>query len=237
MRGFLSTLFAIGLAFFLAPAVSAQPARIILMRHAEKLNAYALCDMGTLRAQALVKQFLGRGATQSLFPDGAKPDAFLAITLHPLETITPAAQSWNMPVVVYSLVPADDEEKYDREAAENQRTQEAARDLLADPRYQGKTVVMTWEHNHIAKHKLEKEFPSEQVTLRQLLHLDQISGVPEKWPDSNYDFFWVIDYAEGNPTPTAFHMVRQTFAAPFDTLPANDWDEDEPRHRQAGCLK
>ncbi len=70
-----------------------------------------------------------------------------------------------------------------------------------------------------------------------MLHIDAIAGAPEKWPDANYDFFWIVDYAPGNPTPTAFRMVRQTFAAPFDTLPANDWDEDEPRHIAAGCLK
>jgi hypothetical protein len=143
MRHLFSRASLILFAMVLAPTVVlAQPARIILMRHAEKLNAYALCDMGALRAQALAGQFLGRGAAQSLFGAG-KPDAFLAITLHPLETITPAAQSWNMPVTTYSLVPAEDEEKYDREVEENKRTQEAAHDVMTDPRYQGKTIVMT----------------------------------------------------------------------------------------------
>ena len=32
----------------------------------------------------------------------------------------------------------------------------------------GKTVVMAWEHHHIADAKLEKEFPDAPVTLRQL---------------------------------------------------------------------
>ena len=77
----------------------AEPARIILMRHAEKLNPYALCDLGIQRALALKSQFLGNGATQSLFAAGEKPDAFLAITLHPIETITPTAQSWELPVI------------------------------------------------------------------------------------------------------------------------------------------
>jgi hypothetical protein len=34
------------------------------------------------------------------------------------------------------------------------RTQEATHDLMVDPRWQGKTVVMVWEHKHIANQKL-----------------------------------------------------------------------------------
>ena len=66
---------------------------------------------------------------------------------------------------------------------------------------------MTWEHKHIAKAKLEKSYPGELVTLRQLLHLDQIADVPRSWPDSNYDFFWIVDYAPNNPVPTGFRTA------------------------------
>ena len=57
------------LAVLASPVAEAQPSRIIILRHAEKLNAYALCDLGRERADALAKQFLGQGATQSLFAD------------------------------------------------------------------------------------------------------------------------------------------------------------------------
>jgi hypothetical protein len=96
---------------------------------------------------------------------------------------------------------------------------------------------MVWEHKHIAKSKLEKDYPGEQITLRQLLHLDQITGVPNSWSDSNYDFFWIVDYAPANPIPTRFRMVRQAFAAPFNKLPTNGWEEPEPQHIQAGCKR
>ena len=100
MRGHLLQRLSIGLAILLTPAAArAEPARIIIMRHAEKLNAYALCDLGAQRGQALVSQFLGRGAAQSLFATAEKPDAILAITLHTIETVTPVAQSWNLPVI------------------------------------------------------------------------------------------------------------------------------------------
>jgi hypothetical protein len=235
MRFSLVPLCALGLTIpLLTVQVSAEPARIIIMRHAEKLDGYALCDLGMQRAEALRSQFVGQGATQSLFATGEKPEAFLAITLHPIETITPAAQSWKLPVISYTVVPGEDDNKRAKKIDLNQRTQEAAHDVLTDPRYSGKIVVMTWEHKHIAQAKLEKEYPD--VTLRQLLHLDQIAGVPKTWPDTNYDFFWIVDYAPGNPIPTGFHMVRQSFTGPFAGLPANDWDEPEPeQHKKDHC--
>ena len=237
LRATLRLVFFINLIVSLLPLpASAEPARVIILRHAEKLNRHELCDMGEERAQALSRQFLGQGASQSLFPAGQKPDAFLAITLHTIETITPSAQSWNLPVIPYE-VSGGKEDDAEKEAEANRRTQEAAHDVLTDPRYDGKTVVMAWEHNHIAKSKLEKEHPGEQVTLRQLLHLDQIADVPKTWPDANYDYFWIVDYAPGDPVPTGFQMVRQDFTAPFDKLPANEWDEPEPEHMEAGCKK
>ena len=163
--------------------------------------------------------------------------AILAITLHPIETITPVAQSWNLPVIAYTVVPGGEEDDTAKEIEINRRTQEAAHEVLTDPRFAGKTVVMTWEHKHIAKSKLEKAYPGQQVTLRQLLRLDQIAGVPKSWSDSNYDFFWIVDYAPSKPVPKGFHMVRQAFTVPFDKLPANDWEEPEPQHVEAGCKK
>jgi len=42
----------------------------------------------------------------------------------------------------------------DQETEGLNRTQEATHDLMVDPRWQGKTVVMVWEHKHIANQKL-----------------------------------------------------------------------------------
>jgi hypothetical protein len=224
------------ISLFLADLALAQPAQIVIARHAEKLDPFALCDMGTQRSQALAQQYLGRGAPQSLFAANG-PDAILAIGLHPIETSTPSAQSWGLPVVAYTVLPSKIEKGRAGDIIENRRTQQAAHDVLSDPRYAGKTVLMIWEHNHIAKAKLEQDFPGEAVTLRQLLHLDQVAGVPGTWPDAIYDFFWIIDYTPGNPAPTRFRMVRQVFAPPFDGLPANDWGDPEPGHIAAGCLK
>jgi hypothetical protein len=216
-----------------APVAEAQPSRVIILRHAEKLNAYALCDLGRERADALAKQFLGQGAAQSLFAPGERPAAFMAVTLHPLETITPAAQTWGLPVVDYSVVPNKDEDD-DAETEINVRTQEAARGLMSNHEYDGKIVVVAWEHKHIASHKLEKQYRGQEVTFRQLLRLGQ---APESWSDTNYDYFWIVDYAPGNPNPIKFQAIKQTFLPPFNALPAPDWDAPEPKHIEAGCKK
>jgi hypothetical protein len=105
----------------------------------------------------------------------------------------------------------------------NHRTQEAAAALLGNPAWQGKTVVMVWEHDHIADAKLVKKFPGEAVTLRQLLHLDTLKDVPETWPSGNYDYFWIVDFGQGSSTPTGFRMVKQMFDAPYAGVPSNDW--------------
>ena len=201
-------------------AAFAAPSRIIILRHGEKADSWQLCGVGQERADALAVTYLGRNASQSLFAAGKEPAAFLAITLHTLELAAPAAQTWSLPVTLYSVLPQKGESK---ETALNRATQQAVDDLMSNPAWQGKSVVMVWEHRHIANAKLERAFPGEKVTFRQLLHLDTLKDVPDSWPTGNYDYFWIVDYAGGSATPTGFSMVRQAFAGAYADLPNNDW--------------
>jgi hypothetical protein len=82
---------------------------------------------------------------------------------------------------------------------------------------------------------LEEKYPDERVTLRQLLNLDHYARhhpneeIPETWSGENYDFFWIVDYADPrSPNPTKVTIVKQTFPAPYDAVPANDWKTPEP---------
>jgi hypothetical protein len=204
-------------------AAVAQPSQIIALRHGEKQDAYRLCEVGVQRSLALAAQYLGKGAKDSLFPKGRAPDAFIAITLHTLELVSPAAQSWGQPVILYSALPMHGQSDAQATAVLNRRTQEAARDVMTGAQWRGKTVVMVWEHHHIADRHLEKQFPTEKVTLRQLLNLDTIASVPETWHGSNFDYFWIADYAKGGSRPTRFEARKQAFAAPFNNVPSNDW--------------
>lgn len=202
------------------PEVLAEPARIIILRHGEKQDAYRLCDVGVQRSLALTTRYLGRGAEASIYGARGAPDAFFAITLHTLELIGPTAASWRMPVIMNSVLPQPKQSKAEFTQMLNLRTQEAVADVMTN--WSGKTVVMAWEHHHIADEKLAFAFPRLKVTLRQLLNLESLGNVPKTWPGSNYDYFWIIDYEGGRPKN--FEMVKQTFPAPYQNVPANDWN-------------
>ena len=45
----------------------------------------------------------------------------------------------------------------------NQQTQDAAEDVLTSPDFDGKIVVMTWEHKHIANQVLEESIVLDAV--------------------------------------------------------------------------
>ena len=231
MRAISVLTLSIGLLMSLA-AVSAQPRRIIILRHGEKGDGPELCPTGKDRAKALAETYLGKGAQKSLF--GAdQPAAFYAITGHTKKTIKPSAESWGLE----PLPPSTDKNTFtgDKEELENQETQEAATDVLTNPSFGGKIVVMTWEHKHIANKDLDSEYQDPPATLRRLLNLDHYARhhpneeIPETWSGENYDFFWIVDYANpGSPNPTKVTIVKQTFPAPYDAVPANDWKTPEP---------
>lgn len=212
----------------------AVPRRIIILRHGEKANSYALCGVGVDRSLALARYYLGKGSAKSLFAPGESPAAFFVITLHTLELASAASRTWGAPLIDYSVVPLPGSVA-DATQALNERTREAATNVLTDPRWNGKTVVMIWEHKHIANKKLEAQW-KQSVTLRALLHLDAFGKlVPRTWSGENYDYFWIADYAGGTTTPTAFHVVKQVFPAPYQDVPANDWKMPEMLPSSSGC--
>lgn len=210
----------------------AAPSKIIILRHGEKASSTALCSVGVSRSLALVQEYLGKGAKKSLFKDSETPAAFLAITLHTLELVSPAAASWNIPVTTYSVVPLPGA----NELTElNAQTVQAANDVLNNPAWNGQIVVMVWEHKHIANKTLAK---SGNVTLRQLLNLDKLTGkdhVHETWEGSNYDYFWIVEYPSGSTTPSKFTEQRQEFSGTYKSVPSNHWGKPEKLPPNSGC--
>jgi hypothetical protein len=217
-----------------APALAA-PSRIIILRHGEKASPWKLCETGAERAEALAETYLGAKASKSLFASGEQPAFFFAITLHTLELASPSAASWSKPVILYSVVPdeSDDDELHVK--ALNERTEEAAANIMQNPVLNGKTVVMVWEHKHIANEKLENKYEGEAVTLRKLLKLDILPGVPKTWPGDNYDYFWIVDFPPNSNVPSKFTMVKQEFSGSFANLPQNDWDKPNGLDASSGC--
>lgn len=216
----------------------AAPERLVIIRHGEKLNTWNLCNTGLERAQALNRQYLGVNATAPVFPTDP-PAAILTLTIHTIETAQPTAHSRNIPTINYVTLPAAGLSDAQLEAVMNHQNRLAVHDLMNDPRYNGKQVLMFWEHFHTASAALEARYPGEQVTLRQLLKLDQApfdKQVPATWPDSNYNFFWIIDF---NPDGSikAFNTQRQHYDGRFATLPDNDWGSPENLPATSLCIK
>jgi hypothetical protein len=208
------------------------------LRHGEKENDYALCSVGQQRSLALRDQFLGKGASQSLFPT-VPPSAFFATTLHTLELIAPTANSWDLPINTYPALPLSGRNDILTTELITKQTQLAAANVMQDPRWNGKTVVMVWEHKHIANKKLTKDNPDMLVDLRQLLKLDKLpertaKKIPKTWSGANYNFFWIVDYDEkGNPV--GFDEVRQGFTGQYANLPNNDWGVAESLPDNTKC--
>jgi hypothetical protein len=217
-------------------AALAAPSRIVILRHGEKADNWKLCETGRQRAQALKYNYLGKDAAKSLFTEDAPPAYFFAITLHTMELATPAVESWGKPIIYYSVLPEADEKKFTE--ALNARTREAAGNILNNPALKGKTVVMVWEHRHIANKALDDKYQREAaVTLRQLFHLDILPGVPREWPDDNFDYFWIVDFPENSNVPSKFEMVKQEFGKSFPNVPANDWGEPNGLDAGSACVK
>ena len=228
----------LSLVLFCSTLAYATPSRIILLRHGEKENTYALCDVGQQRSLALRDQFLGKGASQSLFAS-APPSGFFATTLHTLELIAPVANSWDLPITTYPVLPLTGRSEIQSSELITKQTQLAVSNVMQDPRWNGKTVVMVWEHKHIANKKLTKENPDMLVDLRQLLKLDKlpertVKQIPKTWSGANYNFFWIVDYDEkGNPV--GFDIVRQNFTGKYANVPNNDWGVAENLPSNTKC--
>lgn len=231
---------AIWLLLFISTLAYSTPSRIILLRHGEKKNDYALCSIGQERSIALREQYLGKGATQSLFPT-APPSAIFATTLHTLELASPTASSWDLPVITYAALPLPHETASESTEQVTRQTELAAKDIMQSSQWNGKTIVMIWEHKHIANKKLSRDDSDHFVELRQLLKFDRIpenikTKIPKTWSGANYNFFWIVDYDDkGNPM--GFQEVRQNFTGKFANLPNNNWGEPEKLPANSDCKK
>ena len=196
----------------------ARPSRLVILRHAEKepkdaADSNELCAVGKLRAQGLSAQYLGKNAKAAadIFGPGKEPDAFFAMTPHTQETAAPALASWG-DSKLHVFFPDDDRDQETRNAVAE----------LAKSEFDGKTVVIIWEHHHIAS----KQFNDADATLWSLLHLGELSGgaALKKWPGVNYNFFWIVDYSASPPT---IRKVQQTFPDPqYSAIPDNGWGDD-----------
>jgi len=148
----------------------AQPRQVLIIRHAEKPegDSIHLSPEGQKRALALPRLFTKSADRPHPFPT---PDFIFATKMsshsnRPLETVMPLAKELNLNVNARFK---DDE------------CDKLATELLTNPRYAGKTVLVCWHHGKIPE-------------LAQNL---KAKDVPDHWKDSVFDKVWVITYKDG----------------------------------------
>jgi hypothetical protein len=156
----------------LAPVAGAQPARIVLLRHAEKPPeewAAHLSDRGRERALALAS-FL---TNKMVLGGDALPSALFAQKIskqgrggRPYETLVPLAERLKLGI----QMPYRDEDY-----------QQLANRLLHDPALKGKTVVVCWVRE----------------TLPELARALGAKPKPSSWKREVYDRVWIVTFRQG----------------------------------------
>ena len=145
------------------------PAHVLIIRHGEKPPEEAmspdLTAEGKDRAEALPKLFVKAVGRPDPFPT---PDFIFAArdsdkSRRSTETVAPLAKALGL--------------KVNADIGSNDFAQ-LAHDLMHDPRYAGKTVLVCWHHGKI---------PALAGKL-------QVVGVPDPWDAHLFDRVWQIDY-------------------------------------------
>ena len=175
--GLLSSL---AVASLLASAAFAAPAQVIIIRHAEKPDTGPdLNDRGYQRADALVGFFENDpaatryGTPAAIYAMAPKGDGG---SLRAIETVTPLAKNLGL--------------KVDADYKKDQLSQ-VVRDIMGNPKYAGKMVLVCWEH---------KVIPS-------LAQAFGWTSAPDSWAGAVFDRAWVLDFA--GDKVTAFRDVPE----------------------------
>lgn len=144
------------------------PRRILIIRHAEKPppedNSPNLNAVGKQRAEALYQLFTASKQRPNPFPS---PDFLFAAqnsktTFRSAQTVAPLAEKLKLPVD--SRFTKDD-------------CAMLAREILTNPKYSGKTILIAWRHGTLPA--LAKELGA---------------SAPETWKDAVFDRVWEITY-------------------------------------------
>ena len=153
----------------LAQGALALPAQVVLIRHAEKPDdpdALHLSDKGRERAQALVKFFTQDRRLTKYGPPVALYATQVTRRGHSQrtgETLEPLAKELSLPI----LMPRESED-----------FKKVAKEILRNPAYEGKTVVVCWVHEY----------------LPEMAAAFGVQPEPSKWKDSVFDRAYVITF-------------------------------------------
>lgn len=156
--------------FVLAGMAIAQPAEVIIIRHAEKPpEGNDLSQKGRERAGALVAYFL---ETPELLEFKTPVAIYAPKVVHEhsarsSETVAPLAAALHMPI---------------NESFRKEDTQKLANEILHNRRYDGRMVLISWDHKMIPL--IAKAFGAD--------------GAPDKWHGEAFDRTWIIKFSPGS---------------------------------------
>jgi len=158
-----------------AASALAAPAQVIVIRHGEKPDSGPdLDEQGYARAQALVGFFENNIAVNQ-FPiaaiyamDPKDEDG----SQRPIETVTPLANALHLAI----------DHDYKRK-----QIPQMASDILGNSAYDGKTVVICWEHHAIP----------------DIVDAFGWTSAPQKWKGSSFDRAWVLTFTGDKVTAFA----------------------------------
>jgi hypothetical protein len=161
--------------------LAAAPAQIIFLRHAEKpATGSELNERGRQRAQALVGLFANdprtreHGVPVAIY---AGAPAKAGGSVRSIETIQPTGLA--LKIAVDTHITRDEIDAL-------------VRAIMEAPAYEGKTVIVCWEH---------KKIP-------EMLKAFGWSAGPGRWDDAVFDRLWLLDFAQGKPV--RFRDLPQT---------------------------
>jgi hypothetical protein len=166
LRGLYLSLLA---SLLLSASSFAFPSKVVIIRHGEKLDTGVdLSPRGYQRAEALVGFF----QNNTLVNNAGAPVAIYAAdpkkatsSMRPIETVTPLAKSLNLII--------DTDFNRDQFAA-------LASEILANPDYTGKTVVICWT----------------KETIIDLMDAFGVTDGPTQWKSSVFDRALVLNFDE-----------------------------------------
>jgi hypothetical protein len=172
----------------LARAAEAAPARVIIIRHAEKpaTGGDLLVPQGVCRADALAKTFPAQFGTPAAIYAMNPNDA--DGSMRPIETVTPLADSLGLAI----------DHDYTRK-----KLSQLVQDIMGNDSYQGKLILICWEH---------KVIPDLVQAFQDNGWNSNSATWPGKWSGDIFDQAWILSFS-GSPS---FQIIPENI--PQDSL-------------------
>lgn len=167
------------LGIFLTLNVWAAPAQIIIIRHGEKIDDSHrdLSPKGCQRAYLLTDFFKKFKSVAGVYAQGIKKAGG---SIRSLETIAPTAKT--LGIKINNLFLKDD-------------LAALAHQILTSPSFQGKTVLISWEHSAILN-----LVPALGIKLPENLN---------HWPSTVFDQAWIISYTDNDAKKGSLEIMAE----------------------------